>query len=141
MFRRNMQIPNNHAGYRTHSRTEGLKTKGLECRIKYEFRYMALYRKYDLLLPSLVDHAGRTLKDGLCPESHRDGQPINNILGAVWRATERNHNHAKFGGKRIKLLKIATITFPEVSHFCRLDACRNHNGNKVCILKWCDPSR
>ena len=39
----------------------------------------------------------KTLKDGLCPESHRHEQLIKNILEAVWRAIERDHNHAKFG--------------------------------------------
>lgn len=102
---------------------------------------MALHRNYDLILPSLADRAGSTLKDGLCAENHRDGQLINNILGTVWTAIGCDHNHAQFGGQRIRLPKIGAITFPEGSHFCRLDACRNHNENKVRILEWCGPSR
>jgi hypothetical protein len=111
IFLRNVQIPNNHAGCRTPSPTEGPKTKGLECRIQYDFLYVALHRKYDFLLPSLADRPGRTLKDSLCPESHRDGQLIHNISGAVWRAIDRDHNQLNSGEQRIRLFKIGKLLF------------------------------
>jgi hypothetical protein len=89
---------------------------------------------FDHLLPFPADRPGRTLGDGLCPKSHKDGTadylPGKRLSGAI----ERDYNHAKFGGRRVRLYKIGELFFLEGSGFCRLDARQSRDENKVRII-------
>jgi len=81
------------------------RNKGSNHRENYRTSYVALHRMFDHLLSIPADRPGRTLKDGLYPESHRADSRLltyHELAGAI----ERDHNHAKLGRRRVRQYKI-----------------------------------